>query len=407
MKVLQINAIYGTKSTGIIVKDIENMLKSHGHKAHIACRYCDEKDENIFIFNNKAEQNFHALMTRLIGRQGFGSFFETKKFIKKIKQLNPDIIHLHNLHSNFINLPAILKYCAKNKKNVVLTLHDSWFFTGKCYHFQDASCERWKTQCEKCPKQNMEIPSMLWDSSRAVFRLKKKLFSQIENLHIVGCSNWITENAKQSPMFKNKEFYTIYNGVDTNIFSPKNLKESYEAYKKFRILVMANKWFLPENKTIREGLCKRLDESFEIIVVGCSNEQMKPNEDDKVIKIGYVSGRSELADLYRSANVFLNLTFIDTLPTVNMESICCGTPVITYNSGGSPELVVEGKTGYVVNQLDLESIISSILSVKNGKINPKNCAEIGKKSFDKENNYKKYLELYSRIMKTSSTKRKD
>ena len=407
MKVLQINAVYGAKSTGTIVKDIENMLKGYGHQVHIACMHSDEKNENIFIFDNKTEQKFHALMTRLIGRQGFWSLFETKKLIKKIKQLNPDIIHLHNLHSNFINLPALLKYCAKNKKNVVLTLHDSWFFTGKCYHFQDADCTKWKTMCKKCPKRNMEIPSVLYDSSRVVFRLKKKFFSQIENLHIVGCSNWITENAKLSPIFKDKEFSTIYNGVDTNIFFPKNSNENHNSNKKFRILVMANKWFLPENKIIREQLCKRLDESFEIVVVGCSSNQIKPNSDDKVIKIGYVRERNELADLYRSANVFLNLTFIDTLPTVNMESICCGTPVITYNSGGSPELVTEGKTGYVVNQLDLEGIISSILSVKSGKIDPESCAEIGKKLFDKENNYKKYLELYSRITKNSSTKRKD
>jgi len=407
MKVLQINAVYGNKSTGIIVKDIENMLKNYGQEVHIACMEYDEKNENVFIFNNKTEQKFHALMTRLIGKQGFWSFFETKKFIKKIKQINPDIIHLHNLHSNFINLPILLKYCARNKKNVILTLHDSWFFTGKCYHFQDVGCMKWETQCKKCPKRNLEIPSVLCDSSRVVFSLKKKLFSQIENLHIVGCSNWIAENAKLSPIFENKEFSTIYNGVDTKIFSPKNSKEDYDKNKKFRILVMANKWFLPENKIIREQLCKRLDESFEIIVVGCSNNQIELNEDNKVIKLGYVSERNKLASLYSSADVFLNLTFVDTLPTVNMESICCGTPVITYNSGGSPELVVEGKTGYVVNQLDLEGIISSILSVKNGKIDRENCAKIGKQFFDKENNYKKYFELYSQVLKNSTTKRKD
>ncbi len=396
MKVLQINALYGHKSTGMIVKDIDEMLEIEGQKSYVACYGTNEDRSNLIVLSHPIGQKMHAILTRLVGKQGFWSKASSRWLLRKIREINPDVVHLHNLHSNYINLPILLNYCALHNKPVVLTLHDCWFFTGKCFHFQDVDCTKWTTLCGSCPKKNMDIPSILYDSSTAVFESKKKLFSQIKDLTVVGCSQWMADLAKRSPMFTDREVLAIYNGVDTNTFCYK--KRAHNS--KFCILTMANKWFLPENKTIREQLAEKLDNTYSIVVAGCTEAQLRePAEDDKVIKIGYTKDRFALADLYRSADVYLNLTFIDTLPTVNMESICCGTPVITYRSGGSPELIQENVTGYVVEQLDLNGILRGILAVKNGGIDRQMCSRLGIERFDKKTNYQQYYKLYSCIMK--------
>lgn len=397
MKVLQINALYGEKSTGIIVKDIADKLGENHGSPLVVCMKSTSKKEFIISTGGIISSNLHALLTRLFGFQGCWSYISTQRLLRCIKKLDPDIVHIHNLHSNFINLFLILNYCAKYNKPLIVTLHDCWYFTGKCYHFEDIRCNKWLTECENCPKRQKDIPSYLYDSSRKTFKIKYKAFNAINNLIVVGCSKWITYKAKSSPMFKNAEFYTIHNGVDTTIFHPVQKKKDIS--QPFTILVMANKWFLPENTALRDRLKRIACPKIQFYIIGCNEIQLKNNFNDQNIHyIGYIKNRTELADYYRKVNVFLNVTFIDTLPTVNMEAICCGTPVITYKSGGSPELVIEGKTGYVVDQNDIDGLIKAIFKVKNNNIDRTICANIGAHSFDKNLNYEKYITLYKNIL---------
>lgn len=233
--------------------------------------------------------------------------------------------------------------------------------------------------------------------SRKTFKIKKDVFGSVRELYVVGCSKWITEKAKLSPILSNAQFCTILNGVDTKIFSP--IQSSINRQNHFTVMVMANKWFLPENEKLRQELNSWLSPKFRLKVIGCSSERLsKCKNSDYLQYFGYTNNRNELAEHYRTADVFLNVTFIDTLPTVNMEAICCGTPVITYRSGGSPELVTEGITGYVVDQNDISGVKNALQKIKDGLIDRSECARIGKENFDKTVNYQKYINLYNQIL---------
>ncbi len=399
MKIVQVNAVYGQKSTGIIVKDINDMLIKSGHNSYIIHAGKNKNDNNEIVSHDFLGEKIHALLSRLNGKQGLYSVTETKKIIKKLDEIKPDIIHLHNIHSNFINYKLLLEYTGKNKIPLVFTLHDCWMFTGKCYHFFDISCDKWKTGCGNCPKRNMDIPSILKDNSSYIFSLRKKLYSK-NHITVVGCSKWITECAKKSPLFSDADFCQIYNGVDTEIFNMNagNIREELKLKNKFVILTMANKWFDEKNETAREKIIGSLSENDRIIIAGCNEEQKEIYRDnEKIISVGYISDRKYLAKIYSTADVFLNLTFIDTLPTVNMESECCGTPVVTYDSGGSGELVENGKTGFTVKQNDIDGLILSIEKIRKREINSSYCGEYGKSNFDKEKNYLLYSDLYQNI----------
>lgn len=396
MRILQVNAIYGAKSTGVIVKDIHVLLKQKGYESYVLAPNVKQQEDNVICIKNKVSEKMHALLTRLWGLQGLGSKIATKKYLKKVDTIKPDVIHIHNVHSNYFNYKEFLKYTSKRGIPVIMTLHDSWLFTGKCYHFLDVGCERWLTECYDCPKRFQEIPSLLADNSTKVFKLRKSLYDS-NDIKVVGCSKWISDCASKSPLFKNAENYYIYNGIDINVFSEsgENLKKDLGFNDKFVILVMANKWFDEKNEKLRDKFLQSLSENDKIVIVGCKKEQHVVH--DRVKCLSYTTNRDELAKIYRTADVFLNLTYVDTLPTVNIEATACGTPVITFDSGGSGELIDEGVTGYVIEPGSLEQILDSIKKIKDGAISRRKCREWAVCNFDKNVNYEKYIDLYRRI----------
>lgn len=404
MKVIQINAVYGYGSTGVIVKDIENALLEEGNESRIVYQHSNlvKTDINGLQMGNVVDWKIHAILTRVLGKQGYASGNSTKRLIKYLETEKPDIVHLHNLHANYININQLLSYLAKKNIATILTLHDCWFFTGKCFHFTMCGCEKWKIGCGKCPQNKEDVKSLFWDKSKQVFKDKKEKFQAIQNLTIVGCSDWIKNLAKESPIFRNKQLVRIYNGVDTDIFHPKKenkFRETYGLTGQFIILGMANKWLQDMNKETFRKIRETLLPDELIVIVGCSEEQKSElKQYFNVLSIGYISNRNKLAEIYSAADVFVNMTFEDTLPTVNMESICCGTPVITYNSCGSPELISPGITGYVIPQKSVKELRNAINRIKQGFIDKEKCAYVGKNKFDKRRQYKEYLQLYDRVL---------
>ncbi len=395
MKIVQINAIYGEKSTGTIVYDINRLLQDNGEESVVVYRDGLINAKNGIKVGNTIDWKLHALRTRIDGKQCYASKLSTRVLIKKMEQIKPDIIHLHNIHSNFLHLPQLVKFAKRNKIAILLTLHDCWYFTGKCYHFADIGCEKWKTECNNCPKRYMDIPSKFKDSSRQIFRDRLQLFDY-NHLYVVGCSRWITDMAYQSPILRKANLSTIYNGVDTEIFCP---QKRIESNTPFTVVTMANKWFEPENEEVRGKVLEFLGSSGNLLIIGCNSAQLhKYIGDNRIKEIGYISDRKSLANYYAKGDVFLNLTHIDNLPTVNMEAASCGTPVVTYNSGGSGELVEEGVTGYRVKVDDVNSIINSLEKVRQGSILRKNCRDYAVEYFDKNKNYQKYMDLYHEIM---------
>lgn len=403
MKVIQINAVYGFGSTGIIVRDIDQMLKQNGENSCVVYQKSEVLVKDGFHMGNPIDWKWHALLTRLQGKQGYASIWSTQKMLKYLDIQKPDVVHLHNLHSNYINLNMLLNYLAKNNIPTVVTLHDCWFFTGKCFHFIASRCEKWKYKCDNCPQNKADVKSLFFDQSRSVFEDKKKYFQRIAKLTVVGCSEWIKKLSEQSPIFRGKNILRIYNGVDTSVFYYRDeqvFRRKNKLNNQFVILGMANKWLLEENKEIFDRLVKSLEEDETIVIIGCSEEQRKKLSDIKrVLAVRYVKDRNELANIYSSSNVFVNLTFEDTLPTVNMESICCGTPVITYDSCGSPELIEDGRTGYIIPAKDFTALRNSLLKIKAGNLSRHECEKTGKNCFDKNLQYLEYLRVYKDLIK--------
>ena len=402
MKILQINALYGYKSTGTIVRDIGDAVERSGGEAYYAYQSARGEVKNGYLVGNKPDWKAHALLSRVFGKQAYFSRHATKKLLRHIDTVRPDVVHLHNLHSNYINLNLLLEYLAERNIPTVVTMHDCWYFTGKCFHYQDVSCDKFTTDCKGCPKWRGNPPSLFFDKAQDMLADRKKYFGKIKNLMFVGCSDWICAEAKRGFLRDNK-VCRIYNGVDTEVFCPQDAGKVREKYgiphDAFVTLGMADKWLLPENENALTECINSLTDGRYLVLVGCKGQDFEKINSlgcSRVIPIGYVEGRGELAKIYSMANVFCNVTHADTLPTVNMEAICCGTPVVTYASCGSPELVLSG-CGAVVARGDSAALLDAIYGIK-GKIEDGPLAA-ARAAFDKNKCYEKYIELYKAMIK--------
>ena len=399
MKVLQINAVYGNGSTGIIVKDIDTALQQRGYTSYVAYAKSTNAPQNGYKIGNLIDQKLHAVLARLIGKQAYFSFFCTNRLLNFIDKIKPDIIHLHNLHSNYINLKMLTNYINKNNINTVITLHDCWFFTGKCFHYGVVGCNKWQTRCGNCPRVKEDVPSWFFDQTTRVFEDKKRYMGLIPNLVVVGVSNWISNEAKKS-FFQSKKIVTIQNGVDLEIFKPteSDIRKKLNVEEKFVILGMANKWLDKINQSTFSYVVNQLCEDEVLVLLGCRKDQIEhlPNN---VIGLEYCSKRNDLAKIYSLSDIFVNVTREDSLPTVNIEAICCGTPVITFDSGGSSE-IIDNNTGLVVAQGDDKALLMAIKKIKKkGKQHYQNkCREHGVKNFNKDDRYIDYINLYEKII---------
>ena len=395
MKVLQINAVYGKYSTGIIVKDIEDVLIRNDDTPFVAYQSANGQPVCGYKIGSNLSWKLHALYTRIFGKQAYASTRATKKFLRWVDIIKPDVVHLHNVHSNFINLNMLLDYLSKNDVATVITLHDCWYFTGKCSHYVLSGCDKWQAECGKCPALKKEVKSLFFDQTSKVLKDKTSHLNSISNLTIVGCSKWIANEVKKS-LVKPKNIEVVRNGIDTSIFYPheSDIKERIGVKKdSFMMLGFADKWCYDKNLDTVKSICDTFKDDA-IVIAGC-NEKHKNflSQFNNVVCLPYVSDRNFMADLFSSADVFVNLTHADTLPTVNMESICSGTPVVTFDACGSPELV-DKDSGFVVKKGDTEGVLSAIEKIKTCGFNID--IESKKTKFDKQTCYKKYLEIYKK-----------
>lgn len=398
MRVLQINAVYETGSTGEIIKGINYCAHKQGIETYIACASYNNDDNNVVVIGNAIDHKLHALYSRVFCKQGYASKIATAKFLKKVGKINPDIIHLHNLHSNYINITMLFKYIKSHKIQTVITLHDCWYMTGKCCHFLDVGCEKWKTGCIGCPKLKGELPSIFIDNADKVLKDRKKYIGDNPYVHTVGCSEWVTGICKQS-VISPTTFGTIHNGIDLDIFKPtkSSLRSKKGLEDKFVIMGMANKWLDPINADTYNYFTDNMSDNDVLMLIGCKPEQIG-NLPKNVIGIGFVSDRKELAEYYSAADAFVNTTKVDTFPTVNIEALACGTPVVTYNSGGSAEAVTDN-TGFVVDFGDYKSLFNAVNIIKESNFEyAGKCVSYSKEHFNKNNCYIEYLDLYKKLL---------
>lgn len=395
MKILQINSVCGVGSTGRIATDLYKVLEDQGHKCKIAYGRgtAPEGIDSIKIGSN-LDNYAHVFKTRVFDKHGFGSVSATKKFIEEVKEYNPDIIHLHNIHGYYINIEILFNYLKEANKPVVWTLHDCWAFTGHCSHFDYVGCDKWKTECSNCIQKNEYPSSKVIDNSKLNYEKKKELFTSVKNMTIVTPSKWLANLVKESFLGK-YQVEVINNGIDLEVFKPteSNFREKYNLQDKFIVLGVASVW--TERKGIKYfiELSEQLSDDYKIVVVGVTEKQKKelPNN---ILAITRTNNVKELAQIYTVADVFVNPTLEDNFPTTNLEALACGTQVITFNTGGSVESI-DNENGIVVYEKDLNGLKKAILKINNNiyKLNYEIKAEI----YNKVDRYKNYIELYHKL----------
>lgn len=395
-KIVSINT-HSFGSTGRIMQEIANEAILFGYDTDLyvskngKALYSDIKINNI---NTRIGDRASVILNKATGLEGCFSVLPTIRLIKKIDRTSPDIIHLHNLHHGYVNLPILFHYLKKKKIPVVWTLHDCWAFTGHCPHFIYEKCEKWKSGCFKCLRYQF-YPRSLYDNSRFMWYWKKKWFSDLENLTLVTPSEWLSGLIKES-FLKEYPVYSIYNGIDLDIFKPTpgNVRKDYliDNNKKI-ILGVASSWSVRKGLDVFVTLSKRLSKEYQIILVG-TDENTESTLPDNIISIRRTENQVALAQLYSVADVFVNPTREDTFPTVNLESLACGTPVITFNTGGSPESI-DKDCGIVVPCDCLSDLEDKIIYVCDNKpFSSKNCRKRAM-CFEARKQYKKYIDIYN------------
>ena len=401
MKVVQVNAIFGSKSTGTIVREIQSCCEANGIESYVAYSIADRPDDEVpngFRIGNRLTAKWSALFSRIIGKQAYANRISTWRFLRWLDKVNPDVVHLHNLHSNYIHLNMLLRYLAKHDIATVVTMHDCWYYTGGCTHYTSVGCYRWREGCGNCP-QKKQLPSFFFDRTHDVIKDRKKYLSAIPRLTMVGASEWVANEMRKS-LLNDLNITFIHNGFDLVLFRPTSSEKRKELglERKFVILGPASKWLLPINKPTLDYFVSKIDSDMAILLFGCSsiNSSLPKN----VMQIGYTKSPKEMAELYSMADVMVNCSREDTLSSLNLECQACGTPVVTYDATGSKE-TVDGECGFAVPTGDAEALWEKVQEVRllGKKSMLELCGKWVSANFEKKTNYEKYIELYRQMIK--------
>lgn len=396
---LQINTVINSGSTGRIAEEIGQTALAAGWRSVIAYGRNPRLSQSEAIrIGSDWSVRLHGLRSRIFDDTGFGSRRATEAFIREAEKLSPDVIHLHNIHGYYLNIEVLFRWLTQANVPVVWTLHDCWPFTGHCSHFDFIGCEKWKTGCLACPQKREYPASLLCDRSRKNWEQKRELFSAVNNLTLVPVSDWLAGIARES-FLGDKKICRIYNGTDTAVFSPrgsgKSAREKYGLGSRLVVLGCASVW--TERKGLSDFIKLRArvpEKDLAIVLVGLSEEQLQ-SLPSGIVGIRRTESVEALAGLYSAADLFVNPTYEDNFPTVNIEALACGTPVCTYHTGGSPE-AINVDTGFVVEQGDIDGLVSVLETIRTrGKsAYAEACRSRALACFRKEERWAEYLRLY-------------
>ena len=390
MKIIQINAVYSVGSTGRNVKELHEYLIKNKIESYVFVGSREELSKNVFTIGNILDWKLHAILSRISGLQGYFSHIPTLIMLKKIKKIKPDIVLLHNLHSNYINIKLLLNYLSKNNVITMIILHDCWFFTGRCWHYIANNCSGIKNKCNKCMKLYYGNSSWFFDRAGKMYNDKEKLINKIKNLYVIGVSKWIENEARKSFFnSKNMNIDYQYNWVDLELFKPNEAKN--ENSKK-TILSVASSWSINKGIYDIKKVAEKLP-NYDFLIVG--DQQMKIKFSKNIKLIPSTNNINELINYYQKSDVFLNLSRQETFGKVTAEALSCGLPVIGYNATATKELVSDG-CGYLSNIGDIEDVINNINKIiKDGKNKYSNNArQFAIRNFNKEKILNKWLIMF-------------
>lgn len=400
MKVLQINSVCGIGSTGRIATDIHHMLIDRKHESLIAYgRDLPKNCDNTLKIGTKYDVYQGVFLTRVFDLHGYGSKKSTEQLVEDIKKYNPDIIHLHNVHGYYVNIDVLFNYLRTLETPIIWTLHDCWSFTGHCANFEYVQCDRWKTGCYDCPEKKAYPASFILDRSKKNYFEKKDLFTSLKNLTIITPSVWLSKLVEQSYL-QNYPIKVINNGIDLESFKPRasDFKKQHDIEGKYLILGVASVWERRKGLKYFLELNELLEENEVIVLVGLSKDQLEKLPKN-IIGIAKTHNVEELAEIYSAADVFVNPTLEDNYPTTNLEAQACGTPVITFPTGGSPESISD-YSGIITKMKTVECLRQSIDEIKERelKVHQNEIISGAQEFFSKDDKFKEYIELYEQLV---------
>ena len=395
MKILQINTVYGEGSTGGIVRDLHDLCADRGIACVSAYRGRAKgrtAPEDTVAVSSVWDGRIHGQWSRFTMFKGTGSLLKTARFLRWVDGYAPDVIHLHNLHGSYINLPLLFEYIKKRGIPVVWTLHDCWAFTAICPHFAMIGCEKWKSGCRDCP-QKKRFSSAPVDLSGPVWRAKKAWFTGVPQLTVVTPSRWLGRLAGESFLGAYPR-ETIPNGVDLDIFTgtESDFRARYALEGKKLVLGVAFAWTDAKGLDVFQALARRLPEDYRIVLVG-TDDRVDRTLPPRILSIHKTADRRQLAEIYSAADVFVNPTREEVLGLVNIEALACSTPVITFDSGGSPECVAPD-CGAVVPAGDIDAMEREILRVCRQRPYSGASCRARAQQFEKTRCLREYLRLY-------------
>lgn len=389
---LQINSVAGYGSTGKIADQIGQLAINNGWSSHIAFgRKKGKSSSNLWRIGSTTSVYLHGFESLMLNRHGLASRTETRNFLRTVEtQIKPDLIHLHNLHGYYLNYPVLFKWLKEWGGPVVWTLHDIWPLTGHCALFGQKECDNLSTGCKKCGYKHSYPRTLTSICTSRNFDLKKKIFTSLTNLTLVPVSNWLDSMVQQSPLSKFNSI-VIHNGININTFKPLYNQANTKPY----ILGVANVWLKSKGLYDFFELRKILPKNIGITLVGLTQKQIN-SLPQGITGITRTQNQTELAQIYSNAIALINPTYADSYPTVNLEAMACGTPVITYKTGGSPEPIVHG-TGAVVEKGDIQALAENIANINNIADREK-CRSNAVTNFNNHSCFEKYIALYNHLI---------
>lgn len=398
IKILQINSSnFG--STGNIMLNISKIAQEQGYISYVAyANSRSNKNKNVnnsILIGNMLGRNLHLRLAYYTGFNGCFSTWATRRFLRKIDEIKPNIIHLHNLHNCYINLEMLFNYIKQRNTPVVWTLHDCWAFTGQCPHFTMVKCKKWKTGCFDCP-QYKEYPASRVDRSEKMYELKKEWFTGVNNLTIVAPSKWLANEVKES-FLKEYPVKVINNGIDLNVFkpTPSNFRKEYNLNHKIMLLGVADSWSKKKGLDIFIELSKKLNKNYKVVLVGLSPEKIDKIPSN-ILGLPKTNSPKELAEIYTAADYFINPSIEETMGLVTVEALACGTPAIVSNSSAVPEMI-DYKCGIVVNKCSSDSFVEILKNLDCNFLH-EDCL-IWARNFEMKVKFSEYIDVYKSINK--------
>lgn len=402
MKILLINTVYGSGSVGRITAELCDAVTEAGGRACVAYgRGTAPEGANAYKIGSRPDFYRHVCRNFLRGEGGFGSEKRTRRFLEFLDREQPGLVHLHNLHGFYLQVELLFAWLKERGLPVVWTFHDCWPYTGHCAYYDKNNCHGFQNGCTSCPYHASAYPYALFkDNAAESFVRKRRAFTGVDSLTVVTPSVWLADEVKRS-FLKEYPVRVIPNGIDLSVFSPKGRKERKTAEK--RVLGVANVWEERKGLKFFLELAELLPDLYEIELVGLSSAQIKKlgGRFGKRLRLfPRTGGAQELARRYREADVFVNPTLEDNFPTVNLEALACGTPVVTFPTGGSPE-TIDDTCGICTGEKSAQALCDAVrLVCENGNAErfTADACRLRARSFDKQDRYEEYMDLYQEMI---------